>query len=125
MSETQDLVVQEIKDVTIASIHSPRVLDADPINRIGEQLYTLIEKQDRRKLIIDFSDVQLLSSALLGVLINLRNKADAAKAEVVLCGLRPELRKVFKITKADKLFAFYDTEAEALHRFDVYMTHGT
>lgn len=37
MSDPQDPVVQESADLTIASVHTPQILDADPMNRIGDQ----------------------------------------------------------------------------------------
>jgi len=58
---------------------------------------------------------------ILGVLIRLRKRAEAIHGRVVICGLRPELHKVFKISKLDRLFDFYSNEEEALKSFDVYM----
>jgi anti-sigma B factor antagonist len=58
----------------------------------------------------------------LGVLINLRKKTDAIKGRVVICSLRGEIKKAFKITRLDKLFDFYDNEEKALASFGISTT---
>ncbi|KKL57020.1 hypothetical protein LCGC14_2239560, partial [marine sediment metagenome] len=80
-----------------------------------------VDEQAQRKLLLDFSRVKFLSSAMLGVLISLQKRSAGIKGRVVICGLRPELHKVFKITRLDKLFDFYDNETEALGSFGVYL----
>ncbi len=120
MSDALDqLVIQQIKDVTIATFHSARILDTAHVESIGDELYHLVERKDRRKLILDFTDVKFLSSAMLGVLLNVHSKIGKLKGQVVLCGLRPELYKVFKISKLEKMFPSYADEAKALTVFGI------
>ena len=119
MADQEQIVVQQIKDVTVATFHASRILDAAQVEALGEELYALVDRKDRRKLILDFTEVRFLSSAMLGVLLNLRNKADRVRGRIVLCGLRAELHKVFRITKIDKLFDFFDTEGQALTSFGI------
>ncbi len=120
MSDALDqLVIQQIKDVTIATFHSARILDAAHVEAIGDELYHLVEKKDRRKLILDFTDVKFLSSAMLGVLLNVHSKIGKLEGQVILCGLRPELYKVFKISKLEKMFPSYADEANALTVFGI------
>jgi len=121
MAEPQ-LVVQTLGDVVVVDLGSSTVLDASTIDAVGRKLYELVEKQAHRKIILDFSQVRFLSSMILGVLIRLRKRSAAINGRVVLCGLRPELHKVFKISKLDSLFEFYPNEEEALKSFDVYMS---
>ncbi|HUT58965.1 MAG TPA: STAS domain-containing protein [Phycisphaerae bacterium] len=113
------LVVSEIENVTIVSFRSASIIDLPSVEAIGRDLYTLVDEQAKRRIILDFSAVKFLSSQMLGVLIALQKKSKAIKGRVVLCGLRPELQKVFKITKLDKILEFAPDEGEALKRFDV------
>jgi anti-sigma B factor antagonist len=122
MAMTPRLVIQKIKDVTVVNFNDPSILDPAHIEQIGAELYDLIDKLDRRKLVLDFSDVQFLSSQTLGVLVTMRRKADAAKSKVVIAGLRPELYKIFKITRLESLFSFFPDEQQALQSFGVYTT---
>ena len=113
------LVVSEIENVTIVSFRSASIIDLPSVESIGRDLYALVDEQAKRRIVLDFAAVKFLSSQMLGVLISLQKKSKAIKGRVVLSGLRPELQKVFKITKLDKILEFASDEADALKRFDV------
>ncbi len=119
MAGTARLVIHPVRDVTVVNFNESSVLDALQVQEIGEKLYELVDTRALRKIVLDFSKVKFLSSSALGVLINMRKKADAIKGRVLLCCMRPELRKVFKITNLEKMFQFYDTEEQALNEFGV------
>ena len=113
------LVVQTIKDVTLVTFTDSSVIDAQFIESIRRELFDLVDKQNRSRLILDLSKVQYLSSSALGVLIPLHEKIKKLKGRLVLCGVNSDIRKVFKITKLEKLFAFKSTEGDALSEFGV------
>jgi len=114
------LVISQIQDVTIVDFRNTSILDGSAVEAIAGQLYPLADQQARRKILLDFSAVRFLSSQLVGVLLALHKKAKAIKGRFILCGLRPELHKVFKIMKLEKILEFADSEEEALVRFDVF-----
>lgn len=113
------LLIQTFRDVTVVNFSDSSILDTLQVQQIGEELYELIEDRATRKMILDFTNVKFLSSSALGVLITVRKKADEIKGKVVLCGMKPDLRKIFKITNLEKLFDFYDNEEKALNYFGV------
>ena len=115
-----ELVVQKIKDVTVVNFQDSSMLEAHRIEQIAQQLYHLVDDENRRKMVLDFTGVKFLSSTALGVLINLQKKAAGAKGEVVICGLRDELGKIFKITNLNKLFKFHPDEESALQYLGVF-----
>jgi len=113
------LLIQTFRDVTVVNFSDSSILDTLQVQQIGEELYELIDDRATRKMILDFTNVKFLSSSALGVLITVRKKADEIKGKVVLCGMKPDLRKIFKITNLEKLFDFYDNEEKALNYFGV------
>ena len=117
MNPASGIMVQKVLDVTIVDFQEVRLLDTKHIDTIAEQLYQLVDRMDRKKLILDFSKVQFLSSSALSMLLNLHKKSKAIKGELVLCGLRKDLMKVFEITSLTKLFRFCADEKEALAVF--------
>ena len=119
MPPRPSLLVETIRGVTVVNFGDVSILDSVHIDRIGQELYELVDRFDRRQLVLDFSGVRLLGSQALGVLLTLRKKLQAAKGRLVICGLRPDLRKVFSITKLEKLFKFEPDEEHALNVFDV------
>jgi anti-sigma B factor antagonist len=108
------LVMMPIQDILLVDFQHARVLDAQVIEAIGRDLYALVDQQARKKLILDFSKVEFLSSQMLGVIMTLHKKSAAIKGRVVLCGLRPELKKVFALMKIDKLVPIVEMEGEAM-----------
>ena len=115
-----DLVISQIQDVTIVDFRNTSILDGGAVEAIAGQLYALVNEQARRKILLDFSAVRFLSSRLVGALLALHKKAQAIKGRFILCGLRPELHKVFKIMKLEKILEFADSEETGLMSFDVF-----
>jgi anti-sigma B factor antagonist len=111
------LDIEEIGDVTIAKFIDKKILDETNIQIIGNQLFGLIDEDSRPKIILDFSNVEYLSSAALGKLIVLDRKVKAAKAKLRLCCVRPEIYEVFEITHLNKVFQMFDNQDKALEGF--------
>ena len=78
-SSTQRLDIEEVGDVTIAKFIDKKILDENNIQIIGNQLFALVDEDARTKIILDFSNVEYLSSAALGKLITMEKKVKAAK----------------------------------------------
>lgn len=108
------LDIEESGDVTIARFVDKKILDEGNIQIIGNQLFSLVEDDGRLKIILDFSNVEYLSSAALGKLITMDKKVKTAKGKLRLCTVRPDIYEVFAITKLNKLFDMRDTLEQAL-----------
>ncbi|MFQ6048804.1 MAG: STAS domain-containing protein [Phycisphaerae bacterium] len=119
MPANSRLIVHMVKAVTVVTFDERTILDSLQIEKIGQELYELVDRFDRRQLVLDFSGVKFLSSQALAVLLNLRSKLQKIKGKLVICGLRAELREVFRITKLERLFEFYADEQQALNAFGV------
>jgi len=109
--------IEEIGDVTVARFIDKKILDETNIQIIGNQLFGLVDEDARTKIVLDFSDVEYLSSAALGKLITMDKKVKAAKGKLRLCGIRPEIYEVFVITKLNKLFNIHENQDKALEGF--------
>src|SRR5262245_36141437 len=102
------LNVEKTEDgITVIRFRDNSILDALAIQRIGKELADILETQGVKKAIIDFRDVRFLSSEALRMLLGLRSRADRAGAKVMLCSIKPELSKIFKLTNLDQLFQIY------------------
>ena len=118
MPEQGNLLVQTVQGVALVTFQDESILDPLQVQDIGEQLHRLIEEEDRQRIILDFHKVKILSSQMLGVLIGLLKRIRSDRGRVVICGMKSDLHKVFKITNLDKLFSFYETEGKALRSFE-------
>jgi anti-sigma B factor antagonist len=116
-SRRRRLEVEDINDVTVVNFTDKKILDEQNIQIIGEQLFSLIDELGRRKLVLNFSNVEYLSSAALGKFITLNKKVNAAGGRLVLCNIDPQIYEVFEITKLNKLFNIQKEEQAALQAF--------
>ena len=118
MAEEGKLMVQTIQGITVVIFEDESILDPLQVQDIGQKLHRLVEDEDRQRMILDFQKVKILSSQMLGVLIGMLKRIHSSKGRIVICGMKAELYKVFKITNLDKLFSFYDSEGKALRSFE-------
>lgn len=115
MPETsQRLTVTDLKDVKVIDFVDSKILDEANIAEIGLNLAALATAKERPKLLLDFANVDHLSSAALGMLINVNNKVKHQNGQLRLANIKPQILEVFEITKLNKLFKILPTRAEAL-----------
>lgn len=112
------LEVEDHGDVTVVNFVDRKILDEQNIQTIGEQLTSLVDELGRHKILLNFRNVEFLSSAALGKLIALDRKLKNVKGKLVLCCIAKEIKEVFEITKLDKLFKIYPEEQAALQAFE-------
>src|SRR5260370_26473428 len=97
------LEVEDIGDVTVVNFTDKKILDEQNIQIIGEQLFSLVDELGRRKLLLNFGNVEYMSSAALGKLITLNKKVQAAGGPLILCNIQPQIREVLEITNLAKV----------------------
>ncbi len=111
------LIVQRMADIHIVEFVETNIIDQLLIERIKEELLDLAERAGHPKLIINFSGVKHISSAMLGTLMALQKKVKAAEGEIRLLGINDQLLGVFKLTRLDKVLKIYKNLDAALHKF--------
>jgi anti-anti-sigma factor len=70
------------------------------------------------KILIDFTDIDYVSSAGLRGLLLLVKKAKASGALFALCGLNEQVREVLDISGFSSMFSIYSDRAEGLVAFN-------
>jgi anti-sigma B factor antagonist len=103
--------------ITIVQLQDRKILEEMVINSIGEKLAHLLDDQSQPQLLLDFSNVEHLSSAALGMLITLHKQIAEKRGQLVLANIHPQIFEVFKITRLNKLFNIQSTTEDALKAF--------
>jgi anti-sigma B factor antagonist len=114
MATPRRIKVNESGKVTVVTFNDSKIIDEAEIQEFGQELYDLVERENRKKIVLNFGNVEFLSSAALGKLIGFDKRVKQHKAELILSNIRPEIYEVFAITKLTKLFVIKDDEADAL-----------
>jgi anti-anti-sigma factor len=114
-------MIQKLGKVTVVDFIDSAITDAMQVQQITDELEDLIEDQDQKYLLLDFSAVKFLSSQTMGMMLTMHGTMIRKKGWLGICGLRKDLFKAFQLTKLDKMFQFYKTEQEALKAMNVYV----
>jgi anti-sigma B factor antagonist len=111
------VTLSQQKDVRIVEFTNSKIIDELNISEIGQTLNSLIDQSAAPKLVLDFGQVDHLSSAALGMLINANGRIKAKNGQLRLANIKPQIYEVFLITKLNKLFYIHPTRQEALASF--------
>lgn len=117
MAGYRRLDVHEVGDVTVVHFREHKIIEDVGIQELGQELFQLVEVENRKKLVLNFASVDFLSSAALGKLITLDKKVKASGGQLKFCNIRREIYEVFAITKLNRLFDIKNEEADALAAF--------
>jgi len=82
-------------------------------------LFVDLAKEQGRKVIVDFTDVQFANSALLGVLLSAHAMFARTQGSMVLAGMSDVLSDVFNLTKMHLIFSLYESIEVALSEINV------
>jgi anti-sigma B factor antagonist len=105
------------KDIRVVEFTNNKILDEGNISNIEGTLVTLIGEVAKPKLLLDFANVEHLSSAALGMLIKVNNIIRQKDGQLRLANIKPQIFEVFVITKLNKLLKILPTRSEALSSF--------
>src|SRR3954465_6154249 len=118
---TPHFTVQAIDKATVVEFRTPSLMDPMDLQNISEHLYELVDKQDKRQIVMDFEKVQYLSSQAIGIVLNMNKKLGALKnSRLVLCGVGPKLMELIKITRLDRFLTIKPTQKESVATINGY-----
>jgi anti-sigma B factor antagonist len=101
-------------DVVQVEFIDRNILDEANIQVIGEEIAALIDAEPKPKLVINFANVDHLSSAALGTLITVNNRVKAKSGQLRLANIDPQIYEVFVITRLNNLFHIHETTESAI-----------
>ncbi len=111
------LKVTQDGEITKVAFLDRNILEEASIQQIGDEISSLIEHATNPKLLLNFSNVEHLSSAALGTLITVNNKVRQKGGQLRLSNIDPQIYEVFAITKLNKLFQIHDNAQQAVASF--------
>jgi anti-anti-sigma factor len=120
MSEPQfkHIKVKETGGVSVVEfVNSQLMYEMTVVNEVGDELASLLTDHGHTKILLDFSNVQYLSSSMLAKLAKLEQQVGQGKGQLRLCRLGPILKDTFRIGHFDRVFEVYDDVESALKSF--------
>ena len=114
MPSRQFLERSESHGVTVARLLERHVGEGTDIEIWWDELSQLVDDHDGRNLVLDFSSVEFFSSAGLGRLVSLQRKVKTHHGAMQIRCVRPEVQRLFAITRLDRLFDIKSDEVDAM-----------
>jgi anti-sigma B factor antagonist len=102
-TEQSNLSIEHSLDETFVTINQGKLLDDECIKEIQTALLKIVDAGKHDKLLLNFSEVEFLSSSFLGTLVKVHKRIREKDGELTLTNIDPKILKVFKITQLDKI----------------------
>ncbi len=106
--------IQQIDGARVVSFRDHLLLDAGVIEQIEEHFKSLTRDAPAGGLVVDFANVQALSSKMLGVLVTAHNELGKQNGKIALCNLHRTLQDLLRMTRLSDLFITYPDRESAI-----------
>jgi stage II sporulation protein AA (anti-sigma F factor antagonist) len=100
--------------VDVLRLLLPDQLDAMEFDQLNSSLTTTLQTNAAGKWIVNLSAVSYMGSAVLGLMVNIRQQIKSGRGSLILCEMSPKLHYIFKTCCLEKLFTIAKTHDEAL-----------
>ncbi|MBI5863000.1 MAG: STAS domain-containing protein [Planctomycetes bacterium] len=112
------LRIRRADGISVIEFADRKILEELSIREIGDELGELVEAEPGIRLLLNFRNVDHLSSAALGMLITLNKRVKEQNGTLKLSDINRQIFEVFKITRLDRVFEIHDTSDQALAGFN-------
>ncbi len=107
MESPNDLQISTHGDVAVVSFAGGSIDALSGIEEMTSRLRTYIGTEKPKKMVVDFTGVRFFTSQMLGVLVDIWRRLRDYGGRLLICGINPQLNRVFRITNLDRIFEFY------------------
>ena len=106
--------VTTVESVHVVELTIPETLDDADFDRLSDSVLTLLASQPDAAWVLDLTSLSYAGSALLGLIVNIRQRVRQAGGRLVLCGLSPRLLTIFQTCSLARLFRIVRSQADAV-----------
>ncbi len=110
-----NLNIEEQGQVVRIDIKEER-LDAHNSGELKAEMLKLFD-EGKNSIVIDLKDVRFVDSSGLGSLVSGFKNASARNGNLKLCGLQPQVKSMFELTRLHRVFEIFPAADEALASF--------
>jgi len=100
--------------VNVVLLTLPVELDAAEFDELNRAIFEQIDAQPGGKWILDLTQAIYMGSAMLGLMVNIRQHVLQGQGKLALCCLSRRLTEIFRTCSLERLFLIAPTRAEAL-----------
>ena len=118
MAVTTRVQVGESDGIKVVRFQDHQLFDERHRSEIADQIAESLPNDGSPiRLVVDFSEVSLISSTFLSKLILLQRRIDATRGKMRLCEMSPIIQQVFRTSNLDRLFKIDRDQRTAIDSF--------
>ena len=106
--------VTEDGSIKVLELVLPTSIDSSEFDRLNESVLDVMGKEPGAGWVLDLSRVAYMGSAVLGLMVNIRQVVMKAQGKVVLCGMNERLMRIFETCCMERLFKIVPGKPEAI-----------
>ena len=106
--------VAQVGPASVVSLTLPESTDSNEFDRLNEDILVVFAERPDARWILDVTGLDYMGSSALGLLVNIRQRVIQGGGQLILCGLSPQLLRVFRTCCMERLFRIVKTQAEAV-----------
>jgi anti-sigma B factor antagonist len=104
--------------IKVIRFHDHQLFDERTVREVADQIAAALPNDGSPiRVVVDFSDVNLVSSTLLSKLILLQRRVENSRGKLRLCEMSPMIQQVFRTSNLDRLFSIDRDQRTSLESF--------
>jgi anti-sigma B factor antagonist len=118
MTATARIQVHDTEGIKVIRFQDHQLFDERTVREVADQISAALPNDGTPiRVVVDFSDVSLISSTFLSKLILLQRRVDASRGKLRLCEMSPVIQQVFRTSNLDRLFKIDRDQRTAIDSF--------
>ncbi len=109
-----DIIEKRQNEIDIFKLHGD--LNSNTSPQLEEKIFAAINNNSK-KMIVDFEDLDYISSAGLRVIVKTAKNLKRSEGKVVLCSMQDYVKEVFEIAGFDAFLIIVSTMDDAMNQF--------
>jgi anti-sigma B factor antagonist len=103
--------------IAVVEVLSREIRQPGPAQDFGRQLYSLLDPQGRKRILINFHKTRYLGSTAFAVLFNLAKMLEPVQGQLKVCCMHPDVLMGASVLSLGQYIGIYDDEKSALASF--------
>ena len=96
--------IQSEGTLHVMELRIPDQVDAVEFDKFNEAIPQMLAANADGRWVLDLTRAQYTGSAMLGLMVNVRQRIKSAGGSLVLCGVSPRLQQILAASSLDRLF---------------------
>ncbi len=106
--------IESQQTLHVVELTLPELIDPLEFDRLNDAMLAELDGRADQRWVLDLGRVHYMGSAMLGLMVNVRQRVKAGGGKLVLCAMSPRLQEIFRACSMERLFTIVRTRDDAM-----------